>query len=79
MPTTPSITKQVQLTGHNAAIFSLHAMGDHFLSAAGDGWIAKWDIADPETGRLIARTERQIFSLQLLADGRIVAHPKLSI
>ncbi len=71
----PAITRQAQLTGHNAAIFALapgHEPGS-FLSAAGDGWIAQWQLAHPENGRLIARTERQIFSLLALPDQRLVA------
>lgn len=54
------------LTGHNGAIYQLQKAGDQaFLSAGGDGWVVKWDLAEknPETGKLIAKTDTQIFSL----------------
>ena len=57
--------KKAQLTGHNAAIFAL-APGqtpNEFLSGAGDGWVVRWDLEEPELGRLIAKVETQIFSL----------------
>ena len=57
-----------QLTGHNAAIFALSQQeNDRFLlSGAGDGWVARWDLSDPEMGQLIAKTESRIFSLHYL-------------
>lgn len=62
------IRKLAQLTGHNASIFTLAAGRDeqHFLSGAGDGWVAEWDFENPETGRLIAKVDTQIFSLLFL-------------
>ena len=63
-----------RLTGHNAAIFALTPGFDAgtFLSAAGDGWVVRWQLDDPETGRLLARTEEQIFSLCTLPAERYV-------
>lgn len=60
-----NIEKIAQLTGHNASIFALDSdeTRNHFLSAAGDGWIVRWNLDDPEMGRLIAKVETQIFSL----------------
>ncbi len=54
------------LTGHNGAVYQLQPAGDRaFISAGGDGWIVKWDMnsEDVETGKLIAKTDTQIFSL----------------
>lgn len=64
------VRKHIQLTGHNASIFSVVAGPGrrHFLSGAGDGWVAEWDLDDPETGRLIAKVETQIFSLLFLEE-----------
>ena len=64
------VRKLAHLTGHKAAIFSLGPGPEtrHFLSGAGDGWVVRWDLDDPETGRLIAKVETQIFSL-LYLDG----------
>ncbi|GJM36376.1 MAG: hypothetical protein DHS20C18_53770 [Saprospiraceae bacterium] len=75
MPKLANIKKIAQLTGHNAAIFALSASAQptHFLSAAGDGWVVEWDLQQPETGRLLAKVETQIFSvLYLPAMGQVV-------
>lgn len=59
-------------TGHRAAVYALAPGRDerHFLSAGGDGWIVEWNLDDPETGKLIANTESNIFSLCRLPGGR---------
>lgn len=61
----PSFSRWRRLTGHNAGIYAL-APGDEpgtFFSAAGDGWVARWALDDPENGRLVARAEVQLYSL----------------
>jgi WD40 repeat protein len=69
------IKKIAQLTGHQAAVF---AVGEgrtpqHIISGAGDGWLVEWDLATPDVGRLLAKVERNIFSLQYLkSQNRIV-------
>lgn len=74
--TSLSIRKIAQLTGHNAAVFAL-APGreaNTFFSAAGDGWIAEWNMDAPENGRLVAQVESRIFSLLHLPEhGRLLA------
>lgn len=62
-------------TGHRAAIYALAPGKDerHFLSAGGDGWVTEWNLDDPETGRLVASVETQIFSLCTLSTNRLVA------
>lgn len=69
-----SARKKIQLTGHNAAIFALSpgAQTNEFLSGAGDGWVVRWNLDDPETGRLIAKVETQIFSLCYLPERSII-------
>ena len=69
-----SAAKKTQLTGHNAAIFSLGPGPEErqFLSGAGDGWVVRWDLDDPEIGRLIARVETQIFSQLYLKETNTV-------
>ncbi len=74
--TTMIIQKKAALTGHNAAIFAITATHDpqFILSGAGDGWVVRWDLADPELGRLVAKVDAQIFSLAQLTElGKIVA------
>lgn len=63
-------------TGHRAAVYALaHGMTDrHVLSAGGDGWIVSWNLDDPETGRVVASVETQVFSLISFPEiNRIVA------
>lgn len=69
-----SVRKRAQLTGHNASIFALgpDATSQSFLSGAGDGWVVRWDLDDPETGRLIAKVDTQIFSLLYLPESERV-------
>lgn len=68
------ITKKHTCTGHNAAIYALCAglQPHQWLSAGGDGWVVAWDHSDPETGRLIASVETQVFSLLTLSDQNTV-------
>jgi len=68
MPTTMKIQKKHQLTGHNAAIYTLvpGPGAGTFLSASGDGMIVQWSLDDPETGRLLAQVNTQVFSLAYL-------------
>lgn len=63
------LKKKVQLTGHNGSIFSVIAdqQAGHILSGAGDGWVVRWSLAEPDLGKLIAKVETQIFSMCLLA------------
>lgn len=59
-----------QLTGHKASVFAL-APGDSsqfFYSGAGDGWLVRWNLEDPEMGRLVAKVDTQIFSLLYLPE-----------
>lgn len=70
----PYIRKTAQLTGHNAAVFAL-APGEQpnaFFSGAGDGWIAQWNLDEPDTGRLTAKVEAQVFSLLHLPELHIL-------
>jgi WD40 repeat protein len=72
----PTIQKIATSTGHRAAIYALISNLDdqHFLTAGGDGWIAQWNINDPDNGKLLAATEMQLFSLCALPDqNRLVA------
>lgn len=62
------VKKIAQLTGHNASVFALAKGKDarHFLSGSGDGWVVEWSLDNPDLGKLIARVERNIFSLYSL-------------
>lgn len=64
------IDKIAQLTGHNASIFALSPDKEpnHYLSGAGDGWIVRWDLSQPQDGRLVAKVDTQVFSLLYLPE-----------
>jgi WD40 repeat protein len=64
------------LSGHNSAIYALcpAASARYFFSGAGEGWVVRWDLADPELGKLVAKVETQIFALHYLSEwNRVVA------
>lgn len=67
------VEKMAQLTGHKASIFALSATETprYFLSGAGDGWVARWDLEAPENGQLVAQVETQIFSLCYLPEREV--------
>ena len=70
------LTCQARLTGHNASVFALGASSrpGFVMSGSGEGWLVEWDLSNPETGRLCARVDRQIFSLlHLPGTSRVVA------
>lgn len=70
------VKKIARLSGHNAAIFALapYTGQQYFLSAAGDGWIVRWDLQEPDLGKLIAKVDSQLFSLCYLPEhDRLVA------
>lgn len=64
------IDKIAQLTGHNASIFALSPdkAPQYYLSGAGDGWIVRWDLSQPQDGRLVAKVDAQVFSLLYLPE-----------
>ena len=59
------IKKITQLTGHTGAIYAITPAEspNQIFSAGGDGWIVHWDLENPDTGKLVAKTEVGIFSL----------------
>ncbi len=71
---TLNVKKIAQLTGHNASIFAL-GNGDslsHILSGAGDGWVVRWNLDEPELGKLVAKVDTQIFSVLNLPDYQMI-------
>ncbi|MCE2995707.1 MAG: WD40 repeat domain-containing protein [Cyclobacteriaceae bacterium] len=69
MPT-PLVKKVHTLTGHPDCVYTLQASGDaqHFFSADGKGMVARWDLAQPEEGELIAKLPNSIYALHYLKD-----------
>ncbi|NUN99018.1 MAG: WD40 repeat domain-containing protein [Saprospiraceae bacterium] len=69
-----SINKHAQLTGHNASVFALCKGPETgtFLSGAGDGWLVAWQVQNPEMGRLLAKTDTQVFSMTYLPEQQVI-------
>ena len=65
------IQRKAQLTGHNAAVFALAPAQEprYFFSAAGDGWVVRWDMEEPDLGKLVAKVDNQLFALLYLPEG----------
>jgi WD40 repeat protein len=61
-------------TGHRAAVYTLSRglSPDQVLSAGGDGWIVSWPTGDPETGRLLANTEVQLYALAVMPEQQLL-------
>lgn len=61
-------------SGHKAALYALAPGRDdrHFLSTGGDGWIVEWDLDDPDTGRLLASVDTQVFSMYAVPEQNLV-------
>lgn len=68
------ILKIAHLKGHQGSVFKLTQAkeGKSILSGAGDGWIVEWDIDNPDTGKLLAKVDSNIYSLLFLPNIRIV-------
>lgn len=65
-----TLIHQARLLGHQASVYGL-ASGlrpGTLLSGSGDGWLVEWDIAQPDTGKLLAKVESQVFALCALPE-----------
>jgi WD40 repeat protein len=70
------IHKIHQMTGHRGALYTLlaGATPGSLFSAGSEGWIVRWDTADPDNGRLAATVAHQVFALcQLPEAGQFAA------
>ena len=61
------IEKKAQLVGHNAALYALDVSDDAVWTGGGDAWLVRWNFDHLELGKLVAKTEKQIFSLKKIA------------
>lgn len=60
-----TLIHQARLLGHNASVFGLSKglRAGTLLSGSGDGWLVEWDVNQPDTGRLLAKVDSQVFAL----------------
>ncbi len=59
------IKKLHTIAGHQDCVYVLEKGPDTntFFSSAGDGVVAKWDLNDPENGRMIAKVPSSVYAL----------------
>jgi WD40 repeat protein len=69
-----AVKKIAQLTGHRGAIFAVceGETPSFVLSAGGDGWMVKWDLEQPDTGKLIAQADANLFSMFYLKTENLI-------
>lgn len=62
--------KITTLAGHRDCVYALEKshLPDKFISAAGDGLIAIWDLKNPEIGKLIAQVQKSVYALRLMQE-----------
>ena len=67
------INQCARFKGHNSAIYSLLELGEeYFLSAGGDGWVARWSMREEGDGKLICDVKEQIFSIALYKNSLLI-------
>ena len=64
--------RPIVLTGHSAAVYSLCAWDEGFLSGDGDGLLVHWQPHQSEEGRVLAQIPDRIFCMQPLAEQQLV-------
>lgn len=73
-PAQIDVHKIASLTGHTSSIYTLYqdpADTSKIYSGAGDGMVVVWDLADPGDGKLVAKVDTNIFSLEALTDRQL--------
>jgi len=70
------VEKIASLTGHKDCIYTIEK-GDSdrvFYSAGGDGMVVKWDLDQPDLGKLIAKVENSVYALRYHHGKLLVGH-----
>jgi WD40 repeat protein len=52
-------------TGHHDCVYALESSGDkhRFFSAAGDGFVVRWNLQKPDVGELIAKVVHSVYAM----------------
>lgn len=55
-------------TGHRDCVYALEKSADthHFFSAAGDGFVVKWNLEKPDVGEMIAKVGHSVYAMAYL-------------
>lgn len=59
------------LAGHKDCVYALakHREKNIFFSAAGEGFVVKWDLENPELGELVAKVQNSVYALAFWEKG----------
>jgi len=62
------VEKIDSFTGHRDCVYALEKSDDvhHFFSAAGDGFVVKWNLQKPDVGEMIAKVGHSVYALAYL-------------
>jgi len=68
-----SIKKSSESKGHRSPIYAIcHYKPNKILTGGGEGWVACWDLDNPENGKLLATVVTSVFSLNYLPEENII-------
>ncbi|MEQ8924834.1 MAG: WD40 repeat domain-containing protein [Fulvivirga sp.] len=69
------VNKLDSYKGHNDAVYTLEGFSSNniFFSAAGDGMVVQWNLAEPDNGKLIAKLPNSIYGLHYLEKANVLA------
>ncbi|WKN46343.1 WD40 repeat domain-containing protein [Tunicatimonas pelagia] len=61
----PNVQKIHTLRGHNDCVYTLAPTAEPgvFISGGGDGMVVRWDLQEPERGKVIAKVEASVYAL----------------
>ena len=62
------VNKIDTFTGHRDCVYALERSGEEhrFFSAAGDGFVVRWNLEKPDVGELIAKVKNSVYALAFL-------------
>jgi WD40 repeat protein len=68
-----SIKKSSESRGHRSPIYAIcHYKPNQILTGGGEGWVACWDLGNPENGKLLATVTTSVFTLVYLAEQNMI-------
>lgn len=65
-----TVEKIQTLTGHKDCLYTVEGIGQQheFFSSGGDGIVAKWDLKDPEVGKLVIKVTNSVYAMHYLPE-----------
>ena len=68
------VQKVHTLKGHRDSVYTLQGSSNNrfFFSGSGDGMVVMWDMAEPETGQLIAKLPNSVYALHHHAESDLL-------